>query len=259
MTQLTDLTLLSGFVHLQKQEVEGVWLLSLQRPETKNALNVAMYTELHQVLSVFSDDESARVLVLAGSHGDFCSGNDLGDFAALGGKVLDEASPIWQFMVALRDCPKPVVIAVEGVAVGIGTTMLLHVDAVFASSSSIFSLPFTKLGLCPEYGSSLLLPLRVGALKASEWLMLGRKIPAEEAAEAGLVSALCGEPLHAALEHAAALSSMPKQALITTKQLLRQPYTESLHQAMEEEAKQFRQALKGTEFAEAVAAFFNRK
>ncbi|MDZ7925062.1 MAG: enoyl-CoA hydratase-related protein [Marinagarivorans sp.] len=257
MTELTAIEGASGFVKVQKSS-EGVWHLILNRPERKNALSVLMYADLAKTLIEFTAETSARVLVLSGAGGCFTSGNDLADFAASGGVINDDA-PIWQFMVALRDCPKPVVVAVDGLAIGIGVTLLLHVDAVFAAPNATFAMPFAKLGLCPEFASSILLPPLAGALKSNEWLLLGEPFNAEEALAGRLINAVTAEPLAAALMHANKLAAMPPKAIATTKQLLKAPLKDAVINTMDVEAELFRQALAGPEFAEAVAVFFGSK
>ena len=258
MTKIVEAALTSGFVAVSAEANQHVWHLSLHRPSRKNALNMAMYADLTAVLQAFAHEPVARVLVLTGSEGCFTSGNDLADFAASGG-AIDANSSLVQFMVALRDCPKPVVVAVEGVAIGIGATLLLHADAVFAAPDAIFAMPFAKLGLCPEYASSLLVPYLAGYLKACEWLMLGEPFSSEEALAGHLINAINPEPLAAAMAHAQKLAAMPPQAIATTKRLLRASHKELVQRTMQVEAQAFSAALAGPEFAAAVAAFFAKK
>lgn len=237
---------------------QGVLELVINRPERKNALSMAMYLELATQLRRAAEDGSVRVVVITGAGGCFTSGNDLEDFAQ-GEKAIQPEAPLPQFMEALFSFPKPVVVAVEGVAVGIGTTMLLHCDLVFASPGSEFRLPFAKLGLCPEFGSSLLLPRLVGHAKASEWLLLGKPFDAAAAAAAGLVNRVVDAPLEVARDHARQLALMAPSALRHTKALLRAPLQEELRATMAKEAAIFIAALRGPEFAEAATAFFAKR
>lgn len=259
MTDISAIPLNSGFVRAELSNDGHTWVITLDRPSVKNALSMAMYEDLRVLLDGFVRDDEARVVVITGAGGCFTSGNDLADFASAGIEgVVSEQCSLWRFMLALRDCPKPVVIAVDGIAIGIGTTMLLHADAVFASSSASFAMPFAKLGLCPEYASSLVLPRRVGYLKAAEWLMLGAAFSAEQAKAGQLVNDVVDDPLAAALEHALKLQSIPVSALKTTKMLLKLPDKAEVAQCMSTEAEYFTAGLKGKEFAAAMAAFFNK-
>jgi len=237
---------------------QSVLELTINRPERKNALNTAMYLELAKQLRQAAEDKSVRVAMITGAGGCFTSGNDLEDFVTSGGSIEADA-PLPQFMEALFSFPKPVLAAVDGVAVGIGTTLLLHCDLIFASATSGFRLPFAKLGLCPEFASSRLLPRLVGHAKASEWLLLGNAFGAEEALAAGLINRVVENPLEAARETAGQLALMPPAALRRTKALLREPLMEQLRGAMAREATLFTEALGGPEFAEAAAAFFAKR
>lgn len=259
MTDISTIGLNSGHICAESVNGGATWLITLDRGAVKNALNLAMYADLAALLNGFSADDTARVVIITGAGGCFTSGNDLADFAAMGiDSVVSEQSSLWHFMVALRDCPKPVVIAVDGLAIGIGTTMLLHADAVFASPSASLSMPFAKLGLCPEYASSLLLPRRAGYLKAAEWLMLGNAFTAQEAQAGGLVNAVVEDALAAAVDYALRLQAVPPDALVTTKALLKSADKSSVEQCMLAEAQHFKVALGGKEFADALAAFFNK-
>jgi enoyl-CoA hydratase/carnithine racemase len=170
-------------------------------------------------------------------------------------------SPARGFLAALRGCPKPVVAAVAGVAVGIGTTMLLHCDLVYAGESARFALPFVDLGLCPEGGSSLLLPQRAGALLANELLMLGGAFDAATALRAGIVNAVLPDDalLAAAAEKAHILAAKPPAAVEATKALLRRAEAARLDEQMEEEFGRFAALLRSPEAAEAVAAFAEKR
>ena len=178
--------------------------------------------------------------------------------------TLDELTssehPILAFMIALRDCPVPVVAAVSGPAIGIGATSLLHCDLVYADESARLQMPFVPLGLTPEFGASYLMPRRFGMAKAKEWLLLGRVFRAEEAAAMGMVNHVVGESfLHdEALGAALTLAAMPQQALVQTKSLLGDTESAALQQAMMRELELFTQRLQSEEFQQACRAFFER-
>ena len=260
MTENSQVSLRSGFIRLEQAADGRIWQVVLARPKQKNALNLAMYTDLAEVIAGFEANGLARVLVVAADGDSFCSGNDLADFAAAESQeLITTKGPLGQFMVALRDCSKPVFAVVEGVAVGIGTTMLLHMDAVFACSKASFCLPFAKLGLCPEFASSLLLAQRAGELQARRWLYSGETFSAEDALAGGIISELGDNPMQKALDYAEDLCAIPQQALVTTKRLAREPMRSAIEAAMAREAETFITALQGDEFKQAVTAFFNRK
>jgi hypothetical protein len=149
----------------------GVFRIELARPEKKNALTAEMYRILADALARAEADPAVRVILISGAGGNFTAGNDLADF--LETPPMDDSAPVYQFIEGFANLQKPFVAAVEGVAVGVGTTMLLHCDLVYAGSGARFALPFANLGLTPEAASSLLLPLRVGQARAAEMLMLG--------------------------------------------------------------------------------------
>ncbi|MCR6650911.1 MAG: enoyl-CoA hydratase [Cellvibrionaceae bacterium] len=237
---------------------QSVLELVINRPERKNALNMAMYTELAEQLRQAAEDAAVRVVVITGAGGCFTSGNDLEDFAR-GADLHPASSPITRFMQALLQFPKPVIAAVDGVAIGIGTTLLLHCDLAYASPASQFRMPFVQLGLCPEYASSLLVPRLVGHLKASEWLLLGNAFSAAEAEQGGIINKVAEDPLQVARASAAQLVAMAPAALRATKALLRAPLREQTDEVLNKEFQMFGERLRGPEFAEAAAAFFSKR
>jgi len=239
------------------QQLDKILKLSINRPARKNALTLAMYSSLSEHIAVASE-KGIRVIVLCGEGGNFTSGNDLGDFAE-GADLTAVNNPIVKFLYTLLRCPIPVVVAVEGVAVGIGTTLLLHSDMVYADSSAQFQLPFVNLGLCPEFASSLMLPALVGHVKAAEWLLLGEFFSAAEARQAGIVNAIVGDPLEVAMEQAEKLAEQPPAALRGAKALMKAPQKTAIENVLQKEFEIFGQSLKGPEFAEAVAAFFEKR
>ncbi|WP_019602742.1 enoyl-CoA hydratase [Teredinibacter turnerae] len=233
----------------------------INRPAKKNAINLAMYEALLETLKQAEADNDIRVLLLCGAEGNFTAGNDLADlasFAADPGSILSPNNPVVRFMRALDRFPKPVVAAVEGVAVGIGVTLLLHCDLVYAANSARLSMPFIDLGLCPEYASSVLIPRLAGYPKAAEWMMLGDAFGGAEAQSAGLVNRVCNDALATARQQCERLAQKPPAALRATKRLLRQSHGE-LDGPMQRELTEFGAALKGPEFGEALKAFFEKR
>lgn len=246
----------SGFVETETSA--GIMEISLHRSERKNALNQAMYGDLTAAIEQGVKDAEVRVILLTGSGGCFTSGNDLADFANAP-EILNGDNVIVRFMTALTECPKPVVVAVEGAAVGIGTTLLLHVDLAYAAPETSFRLPFVNLGLCPEYASSWLLPRLVGYVKAAEWLLLGETFSASQARDAGLINAVVDDPLTVARGQAQKLAQQPPIAVRTAKALMKEPNAEPINAAMTREILRFAQALQGKEFGDAVSAFFDKR
>lgn len=243
---------------IRSRTEQGILEISMCRPARKNALNLAMYEEMARLLTETAEDASVRVVIITGSDHCFTSGNDLQDFIN-GAQLNFSDSPLGRFLWALTTYPKPVIAAVEGVAIGIGTTMLLHCDLVYASADSEFKLPFAQLGLCPEYASSFLLPRLVGYVKACEWLMLGQSFTAEEAFQSGLLNQITPQPLAAANEQAARMVKMPPAALRRTKAMIKAPLMPRVQKVMMAEAEAFVEALQGPEFAEAASAFFEKR
>jgi len=197
--------------------------------------------------------------VLEGKGGVFTAGNDLGDFMA--NPPAGESSPVFRFLMQLVDLAKPLVVAVDGPAIGIGTTLLLHADYVVATKDARLQMPFTTLGLCPEGGSSLLLPRLVGQARATEWLMFAEPIDVERAREAGLINAIVAkEELSAfALARATALAEKPLGSILLAKKLLRDPHRAETKAAIAREGAHFVERLGSAEAAAAFQAFFTRK
>ncbi len=236
----------------------GILELRINRPERKNALNLAMYQTMAEALSE-APARGVRAVVLCGEGECFTSGNDLADFANASLLIADD-NPIKQFIYAMIDCPIPIVVAVHGVAVGIGTTLLLHSDLVYAAPDARFRLPFANLGLCPEFASSYLLPRIAGRVKAAEWLLLGEFFSAEDARSAGLINAIDDDPYALARAQAVKLAQQAPGALREAKALMRDhPPREVLDAVLQKEFEAFSQRLSGPEFAEAVAAFFEKR
>ena len=249
----------STCAEIQSQLAERVLEITINRPERKNALTMAMYSAMAELLNSAANNSEVRVVIISGTGGVFTSGNDLMDF--LGGSASSEESPVFQFMLALYNFPKPVVAAVNGPAVGIGTTMLLHCDMSFAGDDAMFQMPFVNLGLCPEYASSFFLPRIMGHAKASELLLLGKKFGASEAVELGICNAAvpADETLVQARLTAAALAKQAPEAVRLSKQLLRRATHDKGVEVIQEEALHFQKRLGSEEFKEAATAFMEKR
>ncbi len=245
--------------HITVDTLDAVRVLRLARPEKKNALTVEMYAALHDALAAAREEAAVRVVVVAGAPGVFTAGNDLGDF--LQHPPTGEDSAVFRFLHALVEFPKPVVAAVDGPAIGIGTTLLLHCDLVVATARATLALPFAKLALVPEAGSSFLLPLLAGYHRAAEWLLLGEPFSGEDAHRAGLVNRLVApEALEdTALALARALAALPPEAVQLSKRLLRDPLHDATMATIRREAAVFVERLQSAEARQAFQAFFARK
>lgn len=239
---------------------DGVLLLSLNRPDRRNAITAEMYGAMADALAEAAADPTARVVVITGEGPHFTSGNDLLDFQEAP-PSLDDDSPVIRFLHAIATFPKPLMAAVEGAAVGVGTTLLLHCDLVVVSESAKLRMPFVSLALVPEAGASLLLPRLVGHQKAAELLLLSETLSGAEAHRLGL-AARCvpeGEALQAALALALRVADQPLGSLILTKDLLRRPLRAELEAVMRAEGALFFERLGTPEAAEAFTAFFERR
>ena len=242
----------------------GVLTLRLNRPEKKNALSREMYPALTDGLASAAADDAARAVLLAGGE-DFTAGNDIADFAAdgraAGGGGPLRTSVALDFLEALTRFPKPVVAAVRGVAIGIGTTLLLHCVASVAARTARLQMPFTRLGIVPEAGSSLLLAARIGQARASWMLLSGDAVDGETAAREGLVTRAVNdaEVEETAAAMATQLAALPPGALADTKRLLRAPHAAALAEAMERERAAISERLRSAEAQAIFAAFLNRK
>ncbi|MEJ7138112.1 enoyl-CoA hydratase [Amphibiibacter pelophylacis] len=243
--------------------LNGVLQIEIARPERKNALTLDMYTAMADALVAAQTDAQVCAVIITGQPGIFTSGNDLEDF--LQRPPQDESgwsvSPLGRFMLALRDCDKPVIAAVTGGAVGIGATMLLHCDFVYMSDEARLSMPFVSLALVPEYGASLLLAQRMGQVKASEKLLLGAAITPDEALEWGLVNQVLPptEVLPQARRTAERFQTLPQEAVCASKRLMRAGQGALVEQAMQREVQVFAQRLSSPETKEAIAAFFQKR
>ncbi len=244
---------------IQSTVEAGIQTITFDRPAKKNAITAAMYQAMADALRGAEADSAVRVVLFAGHPQIFTAGNDLDDF--LNNPPHGDASPVFQFLAAISTATKPVVAAVRGAAVGIGTTLLLHCDLVYAGRSAKFSLPFAQLGLCPEAASSLLLPMMVGYHHAAEKLLLGESFGADEAAAMGLVNRVLDD--EAVLDHARAqaarLAALPASSIRATKRLIKGDLAGDVAARMQVEGEQFRAMLGAPEAREAFNAFFEKR
>ncbi|WP_445401572.1 enoyl-CoA hydratase-related protein [Zobellella sp. An-6] len=240
------------------QDGDGVRHIRLNRPEKRNALDLARYQWLREQLRSAIEDPGVRIIAFAAEGPDFCAGNDLADFLA--GPELGPEHPIIELLHALADCPKPLLAGVQGNAVGIGATLLLHMDLVLLAEDARLSFPFVDLGLVPEFTSSLLLPRRLGHVRACQLLLLGDSLDAATARDWGLANQLVATTeLPARLEETARrLAAKPTRALLASKALLKAPEQTLLHRAIDQEIEVFRQALAGDEAQALIAALLAR-
>lgn len=237
----------------------GLLTLRLNRPDKKNALTRAMYSQLADALLQADADPAINAILITGTRECFTAGNDIADF--LEEPPSDLASPVFQFMRSLLECRKPVIAGVAGAAVGIGTTLLLHCDLVYISADAKLRMPFVNLGLCPEFGSSLILPRLLGQAKAAELLLLGEGFNGEQAAAWGIATQALptGEAaLAKAREMALRFETLAPEAVRISKQLMKAPDREQLRTVIEEEGNLFVQRLRSAEAIAALSGFINR-
>ena len=245
-------------------KADGVLTIEFNRPERKNAITSVMYQAMADALTDADGDAAVRAVLIVGKPEIFTAGNDLDDFmknsAPVPGVPAD-ARPVFQFMRALAGCSKPVVAAVSGAAVGIGTTMLMHCDLVYAADNAKFSMPFAQLGLCPEFASSLLFPQLAGYPRAAEKLLLGEAFLAQEALEMGLVSKVLplADMRTYAERQTAKLVALPAVSVRTTKALMKRAKTGPVNEAMAAENALFGAMLLAPEAKEAFTAFFEKR
>ena len=243
--------------------LDGVATIEIARPEKKNALTVAMYQAMTDALVAAREDAAVRAVLITGQPGIFTSGNDIEDFMmrapGQGSDAMD--SPVFRFMRALLECDKPVVAAVTGAAIGIGTTLLLHCDFVYVSDEARLAMPFVGLGLVPEFASSLLVPQLMGHRRAAEKLLLGDPFTAEQAVECGIANAVlpAGEVVNHARRVAERFNQLPPGAVREAKQLMRGPQHELVLQTIRTEGELFARRLRSPEAMEAFQAFFQKR
>jgi enoyl-CoA hydratase/carnithine racemase len=233
--------------------------VQLNRPAKKNAMTSAMYDTIADLLNAAAKDDDIRVVLWHGAGDSFCAGNDLEDF--LKNPMGPDDSPQSRLINAFIAFEKPIVAAVQGFAIGGGTTMLTHCDFVYAGESAEFQMPFINLALVPEFGTSYSIPARIGYLRAAELIQLGQPFDAQRAAELGLVTRVVPDQklLATATETAQKLAEKPASALQACKRLMRQSTREHLEQAARSENETFSAQLRSADTKEAIAAFFEKR
>jgi enoyl-CoA hydratase/carnithine racemase len=247
---------------IETSKAGGILTIEFNRPERKNAITGAMYSTMAAALRDAESDSSVRAILITGKPEIFTAGNDLDDFLNnVGEGKMTEDRPVFQFMSALESSSKPTVAAVSGAAVGIGTTMLMHCDLVYAADTAKFSMPFAQLGLCPEFGSSLLVAQAAGYTRAAEKLLLGEAFGAQEAFEMGIVARVlpAGELLAFAQGQAAKLVKLPPASIRTTKALMKRSRAGLVKETIALENERFSAMLVGAEAKEAFTAFFEKR
>ena len=245
--------------HIKTATLNGVCTIEIARPEKKNALTMAMYEAMAAAINAAQLDPAVRALLITGQPGIFTSGNDLEDFMQRPPQGAD--SPVFRFMQALVAFEKPVVAAVTGAAVGIGTTLLLHCDFVYVSDEARLAMPFVSLGLVPEYASSLILPQLMGHARAAEKLLLGEPFTGSTAVECGIANAVlpATEVVNHARRIAERFNGLPPGAVRDTKRLMRAANKAAISQTIATEGEIFGARLRSPEAMEAFQAFFQKR
>jgi enoyl-CoA hydratase/carnithine racemase len=244
---------------IRSEIADSIARIRFDRIGKKNAITAEMYTMLAEALAAADAAPQVRAILLHGTADCFTAGNDVGDF--LTRPPAGEQSPTWRFFEVLPNVGKPIVAAVGGPAVGIGSTLLLHCDFVYAAPNARFQLPFVPLGIVPEFGSTFLLPLLAGYQRAAELMLLGQPFTAQKAYEAGIVTAVVPQEslLAKAEETAAALAALPPESVRLTKKLLKSRYGQTLAETIAEEGRIFRERLGSPEAKEAMSAFLEKR
>ena len=243
--------------HIAITDHDGIRTIAMRRPDKKNALTQQMYLAMSDALEGASADATTRCILIAGVAGAFSAGNDLEDFL----KAVESGAGISaavRFLHALSRCEKPLVAAVDGLAVGIGTTLLFHCDHVVATPTARFLTPFTKLGLVPEGGSSVLAPRLLGHQRAFSLLVMGRPMDAAAAHAAGLVNTIADDVEAEALKAAREIAALPPEAVAISRRLLRLP-PEQVAERFALEGKHFGEQMRSPEALNAFKGFLERK
>ena len=233
--------------------------VQLNRPTKRNAMTSAMYLALASIFNEAANDENTRAVLWHGAGDSFCAGNDIEDF--LKNPPGPGESPQAGLMNAFVNFDKPVVVAVQGAAIGGGTTMLTHCDFIYAGESAKFQMPFVNLAVVPEFGSSCSVPARIGHVRAAELILLGAPFDARRAAELGLVTQVLSDKdvLARATETAAKLAAKPAAALQASKRLMKQPFREQIKAAMKAENEEFSALVRSEDAKEALTAFLEKR
>ena len=245
--------------HVKVTNRDRILAIELDRVDRKNAITADMYQAMADALRTAESDGQVRVVLIHGKPDCFTAGNDLKDF--LERPPAGDNSPVFQFLQAISSATKPLVAAVGGPAVGIGTTMLLHCDFIYAAPNARFQMPFVTLGLVPEAASSLLLPMLAGYQRAAELLLLGKPFTAEKALDAGIVTEIIpdGDLLDYAREVAEGIAALPPSSVRMTKALMKSRHGAAVREAMAAEGEKFRAQLGSPEAKEAMQAFFEKR
>lgn len=245
--------------HILTETKDRIARIEIDRSDKKNALTADMYQALADAIAAAEFDSQVRVILIHGKADCFTAGNDLKDF--LERPPHGDDSPVFQFLKRISTAEKPIVAAVGGPAVGVGTTMLLHCDLVYAATNARFQVPFVPLGLVPEAASSLLLPMVAGYQRAAEMLLLGKPFGVEKAFAAGIVTEIVAaeELIAHAREAAAGLAALPPSSVRMTKALMKSRYAQVTGEAMAAEGEKFRAQLSSAEAKEAMSAFFEKR
>ncbi|HYC38400.1 MAG TPA: enoyl-CoA hydratase [Usitatibacter sp.] len=237
----------------------AVQRIGFNRPQRRNAITAEMYTALADAIEAAERDDAVRVMLLHGVGGSFTAGNDIEDFVRR--PPSDESTPVFRFLRVMSAAAKPFVAAVNGSAVGIGTTLLLHCDLVYAGEDAKFQLPFVSLGVVPEFASSYLLPRVAGHARAAEMLLLGQSFDARRALEGGIVTAVApaADTLRIATEAAQRLASLPAKSVRLTKQLMKAAHAGAVQEQLAVEGRHFRAMLSEPAAREALNAFLEKR
>ena len=246
--------------HITVTDSDGIRMVRMNRPDKKNALTAAMYSAMAAALEDANGNAAIRCVIIAGVPGAFSAGNDLQEFAQAATSGQGLGSPVIRFLHALARSDRPLIAAVRGLAVGVGTTMLLHCDHVVAGTDARFSTPFVGLGLVPEAASSLLAPRLMGHRRAFELLVMGRPLDAAAAQACGLINAVAppGDVEAEAMKAAHHIAALPAEAVAASRRLLRGSPDETVAR-IDEEVRLFKERLQSTEAQKAFDAFLNRK
>ncbi len=246
--------------YIEVEQVEAVMRIAINRPEKKNALTSEMYDALAEAFERAENDKSVRVILLYGKGDAFTAGNDLQDFMEKPWKG-QATPPAVRFINVVAHAKKPIVAAVHGLVVGVGSTILLHCDLVYAAAESRFMMPFIALGIVPEAASTVLLPLLIGRQRASELFMLGSPLTAQRAFDIGIVNAvLSPEQLFpTAIAVTQVLAEKPAAALRACKELMKRPYAAEVERALREEVEVIAERLESPETREALNAFLEKR
>lgn len=250
---------MSDMSFISTQTADGIMRITINRPEKKNALTTDMYNAMSNALDELENNDDLRVGFITGTLDCFTSGNDIVDF--MENPPVNNDAPVFRFIQTIATLKKPLVAAVNGPAVGIGTTLLLHCELVYAARSATFQMPFVSMGLCPEAGSSLVLPQIVGYQRAAQLLMLGDKFSAAEAHQWGIVNEVFADEDYQdkAYANTVRLAKQPAKSLRLTKEFLRKANTHTLQDIIAVEGKHFGEMLSGPEAKESMQAFMEKR